>query len=107
SSDLAWTVCGRGAGQDLRLGGADPLHPAPASRAVSTGRPCGGGAIVRVTQRLWTSLRGDPGGAAFLALLAAAAIVVPALNWAVPGSSPLHLSTYALPLIGKYLCYAM
>jgi urea transport system permease protein len=62
---------------------------------------------VRVAQRLWISLREDPGGTAFLALLAAAAIIVPALNWAVPGSSPLHLSTYAVTLIGKYLCYAM
>ena len=62
---------------------------------------------MRVAQRLRASLREDPGGAVFLALLAAAAIVVPALNRAVPGSSPLHLSTYALTLIGKYLCYAM
>ena len=35
------------------------------------------------------------------------AIVVPVLNLAVPASSPFHLSTYALTLIGKYLCYAM
>ena len=41
-----------------------------------------------------------------LALLAAAALVVPALNLAVPASSPLHVSTYVLTLIGKYLCYA-
>ena len=34
-------------------------------------------------------------------------IVVPVLNLAVPASSPLHLSTYVLTLIGKYLCYAM
>ena len=32
---------------------------------------------------------------------------MPVLNLAVPASSPLHLSTYALTLIGKYLCYAM
>ena len=49
----------------------------------------------------------DRGGFAFLALLAAAAILVPVLNRAVPAGSPLHLSTYALTLIGKYMCYAM
>jgi urea transport system permease protein len=43
----------------------------------------------------------------FLALLVAVAIVVPALNQEVPASSPLHLSTYSLTLVGKYLCYAM
>ena len=34
-------------------------------------------------------------------------VLVPVLNQGVPASSPLHLSTYALTLIGKYLCYAM
>ena len=29
------------------------------------------------------------------------------LNLAVPESSPLHLSTYVLMLIGKYMCYAI
>jgi urea transport system permease protein len=43
----------------------------------------------------------------FITLLAAVALVLPVLNLAVPVSSPLHLSTYALSLIGKYLCYAM
>ena len=42
----------------------------------------------------------DRAAAAFLTLLAAAAILVPVLNLAVPASSPLHLSTYALSLIG-------
>jgi urea transport system permease protein len=48
----------------------------------------------------------DRGGAVFLALLALIAILVPVLNRAVPASSPLHLSTYAITLIGKYMCYA-
>ena len=55
----------------------------------------------------WMSVGDDRGGAAFLALLAAVAILVPLLNLAVPASSPLHLSTYVLTLIGKYLCYMM
>ena len=60
-----------------------------------------------LVRRLRTTLGEDRGGAWLLALLAAVAMVVPALNLAVPVSSPLHLSTYALTLIGKYMCYAM
>ena len=32
---------------------------------------------------------------------------MPLLNLVVPASSPFHLSTYVLTLVGKYLCYAM
>ena len=60
-----------------------------------------------VARRPWTVLDGDRGGAVFLALLAGVAIVVPALNQLAPASSALHLSTYSITLIGKYLCYAM
>jgi len=49
----------------------------------------------------------DRSSAVFLMLLALLAIAAPILNLAVPVSSPLHLSTYVLTLIGKYLCYAM
>ncbi len=42
----------------------------------------------------------------FLAILAAAAIAVSVLHLAVPAASPLHLSTYTVTLVGKYLCYA-
>ena len=49
----------------------------------------------------------DRGGLSFLVLLAIITIGAPVLNLAVAPSSPLHLSTYALTLIGKYLCYAM
>jgi len=41
------------------------------------------------------------------ALLTGVALVVPVLNVAVPESSPLHLSSYVVGLIGKYLCYAI
>jgi urea transport system permease protein len=58
--------------------------------------------------RLWNrSKGGDPGGAWFLAVLAAVAIAVPVLNQAVPASSPLHISAFGITLIGKYLCYGM
>lgn len=43
----------------------------------------------------------------FLVVLALIAVVLPVLNQAVPDSSPIHLSTYGMTLIGKYLCYAM
>jgi urea transport system permease protein len=48
-----------------------------------------------------------PGGTALVGTLIVAAIVVPVLNLLVPASSPLHVSTYLLTLIGKYLCFAM
>ena len=60
-----------------------------------------------MARRLWPAIDGDRGGASMLALIAAVAIAAPVLNLAVPASSPLHLSTYALTLIGKYMCYAM
>jgi len=42
-----------------------------------------------------------------LAVLAAAGIVIPVLNLAVPPDSFLHVPNYMVPLIGKYLTYAM
>ena len=44
---------------------------------------------------------------AFLTVLAVLAVAVPVFSLLVPPGSPLHLSTFALTLIGKYLCYAM
>ncbi|MFL5061765.1 MAG: urea ABC transporter permease subunit UrtC [Xanthobacteraceae bacterium] len=44
---------------------------------------------------------------AVLCLLAAVAIVVPALNLLLPTSSPLHVPTYLVSLFGKYVCYAL
>ncbi|MCY4024737.1 MAG: urea ABC transporter permease subunit UrtC, partial [Acidobacteria bacterium] len=49
----------------------------------------------------------DRRSVAFLTALALVAVAAPLLNLAVPESSPLHLSSYAVGLIGKYLCYAM
>jgi urea transport system permease protein len=56
------------------------------------------------SRRIW---RRDPGGAWLLAALLGVSLVLPVLNLAVPASSPLHLSTYALTLVGKYMCFAM
>jgi urea transport system permease protein len=50
---------------------------------------------------------GDRGETGFLIALILVAAGVPILNLLVPESSGLHLSTYGITLIGKYLCYAM
>ncbi|MFT4585725.1 MAG: urea transport system permease protein [Gammaproteobacteria bacterium] len=42
-----------------------------------------------------------------LVTLAIAVVVVPVANLLVPPESPLHLSTYTVTLLGKYLCYAL
>ncbi len=52
-------------------------------------------------------LLADRGGTVFLALLALGAVAVPVLNLAVGADSPLHVSTYAVTLTGKYMCYAL
>src|SRR3569833_1550387 len=52
-------------------------------------------------------LRGDKGGQVMLAVLAFTITLVSVLNLAVPADSPLHLSTYEVTLIGKYLTYAL
>jgi urea transport system permease protein len=57
--------------------------------------------------RPWIPAGKDLERASFLAVLLLTAILVPILNRLVPVSSALHLSDYALTLIGKYMCYAM
>ncbi len=49
----------------------------------------------------------DRGATLFLVLLGAFAIAIPVLNLLVPVSSSLHVSTYLVALLGKYICYAM
>lgn len=49
----------------------------------------------------------DRPGAIFLVLVAAAAILVPIANLVVPEGNPFHISNYLVPLLGKYLCYAL
>ncbi len=56
---------------------------------------------------LWISARRDPGSRWFLGGLVLVSVGVPILNLAVPTASPLHLTSYGLTLIGKYLCYAL
>src|SRR5262245_35324488 len=47
------------------------------------------------------------GAAVFVLLIAAIAVVVPALHLMVPPSSPFHVSTYYVALFGKYLCFGL
>ncbi|MBL8573698.1 MAG: urea ABC transporter permease subunit UrtC [Hyphomicrobiaceae bacterium] len=56
---------------------------------------------------LTAKLLADRRGLIFLAILAAAAILVPALNLLTPEGSALHVPTYAMSLMGKYLTYAI
>jgi len=49
----------------------------------------------------------DSASISFITMVAAVGVVLPLLNLAVPPSSPLHVSSYAMTLVGKYLCYAM
>ena len=43
----------------------------------------------------------------FLAILAAVALLIPALHLLAPADSALHVSGYAVALMGKYTCYAL
>ena len=43
----------------------------------------------------------------FLAIMAVVIIAVPLLNLLVPQSSPFHVPTYVVSLLGKYLAYAV
>ncbi|MBK5939039.1 urea ABC transporter permease subunit UrtC [Halochromatium roseum] len=52
-------------------------------------------------------LKGDTGGQIMLAVLALIAILVPILNLLVPEGNPLHVSTFTVTLLGKYLTYAL
>jgi len=57
--------------------------------------------------QMWVTLLSDRGGLILLALLAATAILVPAGNLLVPPDSIFHVPNYLVPLIGKYLSFAL
>jgi urea transport system permease protein len=54
-----------------------------------------------------TRLYGTKGWFALGAFAAALFVVVPLLNLAVPATSPFHVSTYWVTLVGKIMCYAI
>src|SRR5512136_278854 len=43
----------------------------------------------------------------FVLLILGLAVAVPVLNLALPPESPFHVPTYLVPLLGKYLCFAI
>jgi len=47
----------------------------------------------------------DKAGMQLLSALIAVAVLVPVANLAIPESSPFHISTYMVTLLGKYLCF--
>ena len=49
----------------------------------------------------------DRGGKIFLGIIAVLAVIVPVFNLAVPESASLHMSTYTVTLLGKYLTFAL
>jgi ABC-type branched-subunit amino acid transport system permease subunit len=49
----------------------------------------------------------DGRGWLFLAVLAIVALAVSAANLLLPPSSPFYIPNYWMPLLGKYLCYAL
>ncbi|WP_455199057.1 urea ABC transporter permease subunit UrtC, partial [Kaarinaea lacus] len=52
-------------------------------------------------------IESDRGGTILLSVLAITAILIPILNLAVPESSSLHVSTFTVTVLGKYLSYAL
>ena len=59
-----------------------------------------------LTVRVLRSI-GPAGWIAMAAFAALAFVAVPVLHLAVPADSPLHVSSFALTLLGKILCYAI
>jgi len=49
----------------------------------------------------------DRAGGIFLVVVILAAILIPASNLWLPPGHPLHVPDYLIPLLGKYLCYAL
>ena len=54
-----------------------------------------------------TRLLTPAGWLGFFAAAAAVLVLIPFLNLMVPPESPFHLPDYLVPLLGKYLCYAL
>ncbi len=56
---------------------------------------------------LKTILKDDRGGQLLLSLLLVVGFTIPALNLLVPQGHFLHVETYTITLLGKYLTYAL
>jgi urea transport system permease protein len=52
-------------------------------------------------------IAGNRGATILLGVLLGAAVLVPVLNLSLPPASPMHVPTYVVSLLGKYLCYGL
>ena len=52
-------------------------------------------------------LKGDRGGQILMFILMVATVAVPVMNLILPDTHPLHISTFTVTLLGKYLAYAL
>jgi urea transport system permease protein len=63
--------------------------------------------MTMATHSFLTALLGERGTKTFYIVLLVVAVVAPILHLAVPPDSSLHLSSYSMTLIGKYMTYAL
>ena len=54
-----------------------------------------------------SAMRGDKGGQLTILAILAAVILIPLANTMLPSGHPLHVETFTISLMGKYLSYAM
>src|SRR5690606_24155952 len=92
----------RRAREDPRARVLDPVHSEASERAVPAEGTRRGGLML--FRRLLTD---DRGGRLFLAALGVVTVIVPIANIVMPPDSPLHMSTFTVALLGKFLCYAL
>ena len=57
--------------------------------------------------RVWRALQADRGGRVLLGILFAVALLVPVSNLLTAEGSALHMSSFTVTLLGKYMTYAM
>ncbi|MGR5499686.1 urea ABC transporter permease subunit UrtC [Vibrio sp. DNB22_10_4] len=69
----------------------------------SSGQPTGSASKSFVL----AAMRGDKGGQLTILAILAAVILIPLANTLLPSGHPLHVETFTISLMGKYLSYAM
>lgn len=62
---------------------------------------------IRPRSFVLSAMAGDKGGQLILLAVLAAIIVIPLANTLLPAGHPLHVETFTISLLGKYLSYAM
>lgn len=62
---------------------------------------------IRPRSFVLSAMAGDKGGQLTLLAVLAAIIVIPLANTLLPAGHPLHVETFTISLLGKYLSYAM